>query len=150
MNKIFIGLSLACICTFVSFCSNSSDSNIMRLSAELKPVADCLLKHHRLIFTLRDSMSSEEVYNKDMLHNHLCNEEITKVTTASVAIITLYRDSTIFFYFNVSNSFPSKQRILVYSNTELKVNEKITSDVEFIKKLDKDWYQFERIISIAN
>jgi hypothetical protein len=85
-----------------------------------------------------------------MLNNHLCNEEITKVTTASVAIITLYRDSTIFFYYNVSNSFPSKQRILVYSNTELKVHEKIPSDVQLIKKLGKDWYQFERIISIAN
>jgi hypothetical protein len=150
MNKILVVLSFACICTLVSSCSNSSDSNMLRLSAELKPVVDCLIKHHRVIFTLKDSVPCEEVYNKDMLNNHLCNEEITKVTTASVAIITLYRDSTIFFYLNVSNSFPSKQRILVYSNTELKVHEKITSDVELIKKLGKDWYQFERIISIAN
>lgn len=110
---------------------------------------NCLLSNYNTIFITNGTKNPVDIYNSQRINNRFCKSDFQKLDK-KLLTVACYKDSTIFFYSFATNRIKSKQSILVFTNDINKLHDKMTSDMKLISKKDSNWYQLERVISIAN
>jgi hypothetical protein len=146
-NKIII-IFLALLT--IHSCDTNNPLGYENNKEKYKEAVNCLLSNYILIFPPDEKRNPVEVYNSEHITNFFCKNYFEVIGAKQVSIVTCYNDSTIFFYSLPSNGVKSKQIILVFTNDFKKLNEKITSDIKIKSRKDKNWYEMEKIISVAN
>lgn len=111
----------------------------------------CIQQKQKNIFLNQDSsLQGISIYKNDLARLGLCGDLDSLFKVEPIALINIEQDGTIYFYSEVSGNIKSKQFILMFLEEENRLQNKITTEMK-VTRIDKNnWFEIEKVISLAN
>jgi len=141
---LFIALVLS-----ISSCSSKNDFEYDKNKNDYLEAINCLHQNYSAIFTSSTLGNAESLYKQDFEHLKMCENILQLMEMHSIEFVLCYKDSTIAFFETPVTGIKEKQFILMFSNKQEKINDKLTTGIKVVKKY-KECYELEKIISLTN
>jgi hypothetical protein len=107
-----------------------------------------LNKKNKIIFSEKNAIQSISIYFEDLEKYGLCENLCTLFKKEDIEFVDYHRDSTVGFYFKMSDGIKKIQSILIYCPN--KRDNMFTTDMKILKINYNNWYEIEKTISLAN
>ena len=110
----------------------------------------CFRNNYSIIFNARDSESSISYSPLFVTKNAFCGDLHTLMQKHQIEFVNFDRDSTVTFYSIVQHGIKNRQYILMFIPRLKSIHDKISTDIEIVKKKDSNCYELVKVISLAN
>lgn len=134
----------------IGSCVSKSPSKFESSVAQYQNEVDCLNQNYQLITKLVDFKGSGILLSPSEIKKYkLCESMLKLLQRDSIEYLYYYKDSTIEFYQKGSDGILAKQNILMFADKKEKIDGKIGSDVEIVRKVHNGYWCYELIKSIG-